>query len=100
MSAQTLDRLVYMVNQIGREFAGQRPHDAVEATWDHLWHFWDPRMRSMIVAHLHTGGDGLSEIARGAVAKLVGDAGPAPVTKATEFNAPHQGASGAGSDAG
>ena len=98
MSAQTLDRLVYMVNQIGREFAGQRPHDAVEATWDHLWHFWDPRMRSMIVAHLHAGGEGLSEIARGAVAKLVDDAGPAPVTKATEFNSPDQGASGAGSD--
>jgi formate dehydrogenase subunit delta len=100
MSGQTLDRLVYMANQIGREFASQRPHDAVDATWDHLWHFWDPRMRTMIVAHLHEGGAGLSEIARAAVAKLVDDAEPAPATRATEFNAPHQGASGAGSDAG
>ena len=100
MSGQTLDKLVYMANQIAREFASQRPHDAVEATWDHLWHFWDPRMRSMILAHLQAGGAGLGEIAKAAVAKLAGDAEPAPVTKATEFNAPHQGASGAGSDAG
>ena len=100
MSAQTLDRLVYMANQIGREFASQRPHDAVDATWDHLWHFWDPRMRAMIVAHLQDDGAGLSEIARGAVAKLADDAEPASVTKATEFNSPDQGASGAGSDAG
>ena len=100
MSGQTLDRLVYMVNQIGREFSTQRPHDAIDATWDHLWHFWDPRMRRMILAHLQEGGAGLSEVAWAAVAKLADDAEPAPVTKATEFNAPHQGASGAGSDAG
>ena len=100
MSSQTLDKLIYTANQIAREFAAQRPRDAVDATWDHLWHFWDPRMRSMIVAHLRAGGTGLSDIARGAVAKLAGDAEPAPVTKATEFNSPGEGASGAGSDAG
>jgi formate dehydrogenase subunit delta len=98
MSGQTLDRLVYMANQIGREFSSQRPHEAVEATWDHLWHFWDPRMRGMILAHLREGGAGLSDIARAAVAKLAGDAEPAAVTKATEFNSPAQGASGGGSD--
>lgn len=98
MSAQTLDRLVYMANQIGREFSSQRPHDAADATWDHLWHFWDPRMRGMILAHLRDGGAGLSDIARAAVAKLAGDAEPAAVTKATEFNSPGQGASDGGSD--
>jgi formate dehydrogenase subunit delta len=100
MSSQTLDRLVYMANQIAREFSGQRPRDAAEATWDHLWHFWDPRMRSMILAHLQEGGGGLSDVAKAAVAKLAGDAEPEPVTRATEFNSPDQGASGAGSDAG
>jgi hypothetical protein len=54
----------------------------------------------MIVAHLREGGEGLSDIARAAVAKLAGDAEPEPVTKATEFNSPGEGASGAGSDAG
>jgi formate dehydrogenase subunit delta len=100
MSERTLEKLVYMTNQIAREFAGQRPHDAAEATWDHLWHFWDPRMRSMILAHLAAGGEGLSDIARRAVAKLAGPAEPEPQTHATEFNAPGQGASGGGSDAG
>ena len=100
MSGQTLDKLIYMANQIAREFASQRPREAVEATWDHHWHFWDPRMRSMIVAHLREGGAGLSDISKAAVAKLAGDAEPEPVTKATEFNSADQGASGAGSDAG
>jgi formate dehydrogenase subunit delta len=98
MSGRTLDRLIYMANQIGREFSSQRPHDPVEATRDHLWHFWDPRMRGMILAHLRDGGEGLSEVARAAVAKLAGDAEPAAATKATEFNDPDQGAAGAGSD--
>ena len=100
MSGQSLDRLVYMANQIAREFASQRPREAVEATWDHLWHFWDPRMRAMILAHLQEGGAGLGDVAKAAVARLAGDAEPAPVTKATEFNSPAQGGSGAGADAG
>ena len=96
----TLDKLVYMANQIAREFAGQRPRDAAAATWDHLWHFWDPRMRQMILAHLDAGGEGLSDIARAAVARLAAPVEPEPQTKATEFNQVGEGASGAGSDAG
>jgi len=61
MTSRTLDKLIYMANQIAREFGNQRPNDAVEATWDHLWHFWDPRMRAMIVAYLQEGGDRLCE---------------------------------------
>ena len=100
MSASTIERLVAMANQIAREFASQHPGEAAQATYDHVWHFWDPRMRSMILTHLREGGAGLSEIAKAAVAKLAGDAEPQPVTKATEFNSAGQGASGAGSDAG
>jgi formate dehydrogenase subunit delta len=100
MSGRTLDKLIYMANQIAREFAGQRPRDAAEATWDHLWHFWDPRMRTMIVAHLAAGGEGLSDIARAAVARLAGSAEPAPQTHATEFNHPGDDESEAMSDAG
>ena len=82
----TTDKLVYMANQIAREFANQRPHEAVDATWDHLWHFWDPRMREMILAYLAAGGDGLAEIARAAVAKLGEPVEPRPRTQATKFN--------------
>jgi formate dehydrogenase subunit delta len=46
------EKLAYMANQIGRFFAHQ-PHDkAVAAIADHIQKFWDPRMRSEIVAHL------------------------------------------------
>lgn len=93
MSAGTLSRLIYMANQIGREFTAQRPGEAAQATYDHLWHFWDPRMRQMIIDHLAAGGAGLDPIAREAVGKLQLSAGePRPVTKATEFNraADHQ----------
>ena len=75
-----------MANQIAREFGNQRPRDATEATWDHLWHFWDPHMRAMIVDHHRAGGAGLSETARAAVAKLAEPTPPRPQTKATEFN--------------
>ena len=84
--SHTLDKTVYAANQIAREFAGQRPHDAVEATWDHIWHFWDPRTRAMILAHLAAGGAGLSEVARKAIEKLRDEGVPQPQTKATEFN--------------
>jgi len=84
--SNTLDKLVYMANQIAREFETQRPREAVDATWDHLWHFWDPRTRDMIVAHLRAGGEGLGETAKAAVAKLATHAEPEPQTHATEFN--------------
>ena len=100
MSGQTLDKLIYMANQIAREFASQRPREVVDATWDHLWHFWDPRMRSMIVDHLQAGGMALSDIARAAVAKLADDAEPAPVTKATDFTRPGEDETEPMSDAG
>jgi formate dehydrogenase subunit delta len=46
------DKLAYMANQIGKFFAHQ-PHDkAVAAIADHIRKFWDPRMRSEIMAHL------------------------------------------------
>lgn len=86
MSGQTLDKLIYMANQIAREFVSQQPSHAVDSTWDHLWHFWDPRMREMIVGHWRGGGEGLSDVAMAAVAKFAQPVEPASQTKATEFN--------------
>jgi formate dehydrogenase subunit delta len=95
----SLDRLIYMANQIGREFANQQPGKAAEATYDHLWHFWDPRMREMIIAHLDAGGDGLTDVPKAAIQMLATRLGePEPVTRATQFSGP--GGGGRMSDAG
>jgi formate dehydrogenase subunit delta len=66
----TIDHLVYMANQIARELGSQYPDRAVAATGDHLRAFWDLRMRRAIVAYLDGGGEHLSDIAKGAVARL------------------------------
>ena len=79
------DKLVRMANQIAAEFEHQQGANAADATWDHLWHFWDPRMRAAIVAHLGAGGDGLGDTAAAAVRRLAGGAEPEPQTRATEF---------------
>ena len=46
------DRLVYMANQIGKFFAPRAPEAAVAEIANHLQKFWDPRMRSQIIALL------------------------------------------------
>ena len=82
------ERLVYMANQIARNFAVQGEDAAVLATADHIKAFWDPRMKAEIFAS----GAGLEPIAERAIAVL--RAHPAP---------PHQTAATAvqgGSDAG
>ncbi len=66
----TGDKLVYMANQIGKFFASQGQDKAPAAIAEHLIKFWDPRMRSAIVAHLQAGGAGLDPAVRNAVEKL------------------------------
>lgn len=81
----TLDKLIRSINQIAAEFEHQQPGNAADATWDHLWHFWDARMVREIVAHESAGGDGLSEVGRLAVRRLATGRIPASQTQATEF---------------
>ncbi len=57
-------------NQIGRFFASQGEERAVPLIADHLVKFWDPRMRSEIVAHLRSGGGGLDPLVRKAVESM------------------------------
>lgn len=64
------ERLVYMANQIGKFFASQGPDEAVAGTLDHLQKFWDPRMRTEIVAYVDGGGEGLAPNVREAVVRL------------------------------
>ncbi|MDP1839978.1 MAG: formate dehydrogenase subunit delta [Reyranella sp.] len=63
-------KLVMMANQIGKFFAAQRGADPVAAIADHLDKFWEPRMRTEIVAHVAAGGAGLDEPVRAAVGRL------------------------------
>lgn len=65
-----LERLVYMANQIARNFDIRHPDEAAAATADHIAHFWDPRMRALILDHLDRGGEGLSDIVRNALRQL------------------------------
>jgi formate dehydrogenase subunit delta len=50
--SSSLDRLIYMANQIGWFFRSQGHDHAVSGIADHIHKFWDPRMRKAIFAHL------------------------------------------------
>ena len=66
----SLDKLVYMANQIGKFFASQGHDKATAGTADHIKKFWDPRMRAQIYAHLEAGGTGLDPAVRAAIERL------------------------------
>lgn len=66
-----VERLVAMANDIAAFFASEPEREvAVAGVATHLTRFWEPRMRREILAHYQRGGDGLSEIAKAAVARL------------------------------
>jgi formate dehydrogenase subunit delta len=67
------DKLVYMANQIGKFFAVQGEERAVQGIAAHLRKFWDPRMRSTIIAHLRAGAAGLDPLPRQAVEQLASE---------------------------
>ena len=64
------DRLIHMANQIGSFFKSQGPGRVVPGVVDHIRKFWDPRMRSAILAHLDAGGAGLDPEVRDAIEAL------------------------------
>lgn len=64
------EKLVYMANQIARNFTILGEAKAVEATADHIAKFWDPRMRRLIEEHASGGGAGLDPIALQATCSL------------------------------
>jgi len=64
------DRLIHMANQIGKFFQSQGPDQAVFGIADHIRKFWDPRMRSAILAHFDAGGAGLDPAVHDAIATL------------------------------
>jgi formate dehydrogenase subunit delta len=64
-------KLIRMANQIAANFAAGGEDKAIAATADHIWKFWDPRMKAAIF-----GDDlaSLSPIAKAAILQLKADA--------------------------
>jgi formate dehydrogenase subunit delta len=90
----SLDKLVYMANQIAKNFSGMSAEKAALATADHVAQFWDPRMRRMIDERFDAGGEGLDPIALAAIQYLHDKGAPPSQTRATEFNAVNEGGHG------
>ena len=66
------DKLAHMANQIGQFFAPQPRVDAVAAIENHLRRFWDPRMRTAIIAELANPDNKMDPAVRKAVERLRG----------------------------
>ena len=86
MSGDTDGRLVYMVNQIARNFEALGHEHAIEATTDHIISFWDPRMKARILTLATGQGDGLGPIGAAAIARLREGSHPGSQARATVFN--------------
>ncbi len=65
--SETVARLIYMANQIARNFMTMGEEQAAAATADHITQFWDPRMKQALFAN---GAEGLSPISAKAVELL------------------------------
>lgn len=67
-----IDYLVRMANDIGAFFANEADKSvAATSIHQHIHRYWDPRMRSRIVAHFNeTGGNDLEGPVRTAIQRL------------------------------
>ena len=69
------DKLVYMANQIARNFAAMGGDEAMAATARHRIDVWDPRMKARIRSLALDRAGELSPVAAAAVARLPSSAG-------------------------
>ena len=83
MNEHGLEKLRYMADQIGRNYAAIGHDHAVLATADHIRKFWDPRMKAAIFADDRSK---LSTIAHAAIDLLELGVKPTPQSGGTEFN--------------
>ena len=86
--SSTLATLHRMANDIARNLAAMGHDKAVLATADHIDKFWDPRMKAAIFADDRSR---LGPIAAEAIDHLATGAHPESQTRATKFNAAHEG---------
>ena len=82
----SLDKLVYMVNQIARNLSSVTDGANEAAVADHIAKYWDPHMKAMMFDHVERGGEGLSPTSLGAVRQLMDEGAPPPQTRATKFS--------------
>jgi formate dehydrogenase subunit delta len=61
---------VRLANEIAAQFRHWQPREAAIAIAEHLRSFWDPRMRTQLVAHVEVGGAGLDPLLVHVVALL------------------------------
>lgn len=62
--------MIHKANSIASFFASY-PHDeGVAGVQDHLEKFWEPRMRRQLLAHVSTGGEGLTPLVLEAARRL------------------------------
>ena len=61
--------LVRMANNIGDFFEAMPDRqEALDGIAGHIKRFWEPRMRREMIAYVATGGEGLNDIVREAIA--------------------------------
>lgn len=91
------DKLIYMADQIARNFEAIGHDHAVAATQDHMLKYWDPRMKARVIALAGERPGALGRVAAAAVARLRAGIVPPSQTPATRFSgADEPGASDAG----
>ena len=62
--------MVRMANQISDFFQSYGADYAKKEIATHVNSFWDPRMRTMLFAHMDAGGEGLSEAFKAAAENM------------------------------
>jgi len=68
----TTQHLEKMANDIGDFFAGEpNREDAIKGISNHIRSYWTPRMRQKMFAEVERGGDGLNELTRAAIMRLM-----------------------------
>ncbi|MCW2637733.1 MAG: formate dehydrogenase [Dactylosporangium sp.] len=66
----TIPPYVRLANEIAAQFRHRQTGEAAVAIAEHLRSFWDPRMRTQLVAHAEAGGAGLDPLLVHVVALL------------------------------
>ena len=62
--------IVRMTNQIASFFRAYGREEALKEISNHIYNFWDPRMRTHLFAYLAKGGDGLDPLVVEAAATI------------------------------